>query len=65
MRKIAGALASAEKTQQTRGNAIFYLAVADRFFGDVVDQLGAAKLTDRARGRSWLAARGDRKALRP
>ena len=29
-----------------QGNAIFYLAVADRFFGTVVDQLGKAKLTD-------------------
>jgi glucose-6-phosphate 1-dehydrogenase len=27
-------------------NAIFSLAVADRFFGSVVEQLGAAKLTD-------------------
>ena len=48
--KIAGVLASAEKTEQTRGNAIFYLAVADRFFGDVVDQLGAAKLTEQREG---------------
>jgi glucose-6-phosphate 1-dehydrogenase len=30
----------------TEGNAIFYLAVADRFFGTVVEQLGQAKLTD-------------------
>ena len=44
--KIRAALAKAEKTHGTLGNVIFYLAVADRFFGTVVDQLGKAKLTD-------------------
>jgi glucose-6-phosphate 1-dehydrogenase len=44
--KIRVALAEAEKTHGTRGNVIFYLAVADRFFGTVVEQLGKAKLTD-------------------
>jgi len=44
--KIRAALAEAEKTHRTHGNVIFYLAVADRFFGTVVDQLGKAKLTD-------------------
>src|SRR5262249_38776235 len=29
----------------TQGNAIFYLAIADQFFGPVVEQLGKAKLT--------------------
>jgi glucose-6-phosphate 1-dehydrogenase len=43
---IRSALDEAEKTHGTQGNVIFYLAVADRFFGDVVDQLGAAKLTE-------------------
>src|SRR5271154_5396641 len=46
--KIDAALAEAEKTHGTRGNAIFYLAVADQFFGTVVEQLGKAKLTDQA-----------------
>jgi glucose-6-phosphate 1-dehydrogenase len=53
--RIHAALDEAEKTRGTQGNAIFYLAVADRFFGIVVDQLGAAKLTDQredATGRS-------------
>ena len=40
------ALGDAEKTHGTQGNAIFYLAVADRFFGIAVEQLGKAKLTD-------------------
>ena len=44
--KIRGALGEAEKTHGTQGNVIFYLAVADRFFGTVVEQLGKAKLTD-------------------
>ncbi len=44
--KIRAALGEAEKTHGTGGNAIFYLAVADRFFGTVVEQLGKAKLTD-------------------
>ena len=44
--KLRSALDQAEKTLGTRGNAIFYLAVADRLFGTVVEQLGKAKLTD-------------------
>jgi glucose-6-phosphate 1-dehydrogenase len=43
--KLRGVLEEAEKTHGTEGNAIFYLAVADRLFGDVVEQLGKAKLT--------------------
>jgi glucose-6-phosphate 1-dehydrogenase len=44
--KIRGTLGEAEKTHDTRGNVIFYLAVADRFFGSVVEQLGKAELTN-------------------
>jgi glucose-6-phosphate 1-dehydrogenase len=44
--KLRGVLADAEKAHGTQGNVIFYLAVADRFFETVVEQLGAAKLTD-------------------
>jgi glucose-6-phosphate 1-dehydrogenase len=43
--KIRAALDHADKIHDTQGNAIFYLAVADRFFGTVVEQLGNAKLT--------------------
>jgi glucose-6-phosphate 1-dehydrogenase len=32
--------------QQTGGNCLFYLAVADRFFGPIVEQLGHAGLLD-------------------
>jgi glucose-6-phosphate 1-dehydrogenase len=44
--KIRAALDEAEKTHDTQGNAIFYLAVAGRFFGTVVEQLGKAKLSN-------------------
>jgi glucose-6-phosphate 1-dehydrogenase len=44
--KLRGVLDEAEKAHGTQGNAIFYLAIADRLFGTVVEQLGKAKLTD-------------------
>ncbi len=43
--KLRGALDEAGKAHGTQGNAIFYLGVAGRFFGTVVEQLGKAKLT--------------------
>ena len=42
---IRNALAAAEKVNGTQGNAIFYLAVADRFFATAVEHLGQAGLT--------------------
>jgi glucose-6-phosphate 1-dehydrogenase len=44
--KLCGALEEAKEKRGTRGNAIFYLAVADPLFGSVVEQLGQAQLTD-------------------
>ena len=44
--QVRAALDKAEKAHSIRGNAIFYLAIADRLFGTVVEQLGKAKLTD-------------------
>jgi glucose-6-phosphate 1-dehydrogenase len=44
--KLRGALAEADKAHGTQGNAIFYLAVADRLFASAVEQLGKAKLTE-------------------
>ena len=49
--RISAALEEAGKAHGTEGNAIFYLAVADRFFGTVVEQLGKAKLTAQGEGR--------------
>jgi glucose-6-phosphate 1-dehydrogenase len=34
----------AKLKERVQGNAIFYLAIASRFFGDVVEQLGTAEL---------------------
>lgn len=44
--RIQSALDDAENVHGTEGNAIFYLAVADRFFAAAVEQLGKASLTD-------------------
>ena len=56
--KLRSALDEAEKAHGARGNVIFYLAIADRLFGTVVEQLGKAKLTDQGEDlnggrRSW------------
>jgi glucose-6-phosphate 1-dehydrogenase len=43
--RIGEALKRTEAEHGTEGNAIFYLAVADRFFETIVDKLGTAGLT--------------------
>jgi glucose-6-phosphate 1-dehydrogenase len=53
--KIRSMLGDAEKAHGTEGNAIFYLGVAGRFFGTVVEQLGKAKLTDQNNDRNGKA----------
>jgi glucose-6-phosphate 1-dehydrogenase len=50
--RLRSALEEADKAHGTQGNAIFYLAVADRLFGSVVEQLGKAKLTDQGEDKS-------------
>jgi glucose-6-phosphate 1-dehydrogenase len=42
--KLAGHLNDLGRERQTQGNVLFYLAVADRFFGPVIQQLGRAGL---------------------
>jgi glucose-6-phosphate 1-dehydrogenase len=42
--KLGQLLEEAAQKHNTMGNVVFYLAVADRFFGPVVDKLGEAKL---------------------
>jgi glucose-6-phosphate 1-dehydrogenase len=44
--KIGDVLEGVQKARGTKGNVIFYLAIADRFFATVVEQLGRAGLTD-------------------
>ncbi len=46
--QIRSVLEQTEITWRTRGNVIFYLAVADQLFGLVVDQLDKAGLVDQA-----------------
>lgn len=46
-------LAEIDAQNGTAGNVIFYLAVADRFFGRVVDELGKAKLVEEGEGKPW------------
>jgi glucose-6-phosphate 1-dehydrogenase len=46
---LGRALDEAAKKHGTQGNAIFYLAIADKLFGPVVEQLGKAGLTEQAR----------------
>ncbi|HXC57622.1 MAG TPA: glucose-6-phosphate dehydrogenase [Rhizomicrobium sp.] len=43
--RLHGALDTAQTQHGTKGNAIFYLAVGDKFFGTVIEQLGRAQLT--------------------
>ena len=43
--RLRGALAEADETHGTAGNAIFYLAVAERFFCSTVEHLSKAGLT--------------------
>ncbi len=50
---VKAKLAEVEGSHRTGGNVLFYLAVADRFFGTVVDGLGAAKLTETDDGGPW------------
>jgi glucose-6-phosphate 1-dehydrogenase len=47
---VRGALDEIGKADGAPPNAIFYLAVADRLFGDVVQRLSEAKLTDQEAG---------------
>ena len=51
-RAVAKALERAAHERGTRGNAFFYLAVADRLFATIVDRLGEAGLTRETEG-AW------------
>ncbi len=48
--KLAEHLRDLDAKQQTGGNYLFYLAVADRFFAPTVEHLGASKLTTQENG---------------
>ena len=48
--RLGAQLDTVEKANGTTGNRLFYLAVADRFFGPIVTHLGTAKLTAQEEG---------------
>jgi glucose-6-phosphate 1-dehydrogenase len=50
--KLKETLAQTEKEQGTQGNCLFYLATSPEFFPVVVQQLGAASLTEQE-GEKW------------
>src|SRR5215469_9115399 len=52
-KRVGQHLAELDKTKSTAGNYLFYLAVADRFFGTVVERLGAADLVREEEGKGW------------
>ncbi len=61
--KLRETIEELDKAQGTGGNFAFYLSVPPKFFPQVVEQLKAHGLADRAEG--LLATRGHREALRP
>jgi glucose-6-phosphate 1-dehydrogenase len=48
--KLKAKLAEIDSSRGTGGNYLFYLAVADRFFGSTVEQLGKCGLADESKG---------------
>jgi glucose-6-phosphate 1-dehydrogenase len=52
-KQLGDLLQKTEGDHHTGGNVLFYLAVADRFFGPVVDKIAAAGLADEQDGKRW------------
>jgi glucose-6-phosphate 1-dehydrogenase len=52
-KKLGDLLQKAEDDRRTGGNVLFYLAVADRFFGPVVDKIAGAGLANEQEGKGW------------
>ena len=51
--RLSDLLQTAERTNGTAGNVLFYLAVADRFFGPVAEKIAAAGLADEQADKRW------------
>ena len=51
--RVGKHLATLDRDKGTAGNHLFYLAIADRFFGTAVEQLGAAGLVREEEGKGW------------
>ena len=52
-KRVGQHLAELDKTKSTTDNYLFYLAIADRFFGTAVEHLGAAGLVREEEGKGW------------
>jgi glucose-6-phosphate 1-dehydrogenase len=52
-KKLGDLLQKADDDRRSGGNVLFYLAVADRFFGPVVDKIAAVGLADEQDGKRW------------
>jgi len=51
--RLGELLDDVESQHRTGGNVLFYLAVADRFFGPIAEQIAAAGLADEQAGKRW------------
>jgi len=51
--RLGELLHEVEHQHRTGGNVVFYLAVADRFFGPLAEQIAAARLADEQGGKRW------------
>jgi glucose-6-phosphate 1-dehydrogenase len=51
--KLGELLQTAERDHGTAGNVLFYLAIADRFFGPVAERIAAVGLADEQGGKRW------------
>lgn len=51
--RLGELLGEVESRRRTAGNLLFYLAVADRFFLPIVEQIAAAGLADEQAGKRW------------
>jgi glucose-6-phosphate 1-dehydrogenase len=52
-KKLGDLLQKVEDDRSTGGNVLFYLAIADRFFGPVADKIAGAGLADEQDGKRW------------
>jgi len=51
--RLGDILQRAEQVHRTGGNVLFYLAVADRFFGPVAEKIATTGLADQQDGKRW------------
>ena len=51
--RLGDVLKEIERDHRTGGNVLFYLAVADRFFGPVAEKIAEAGLADEQGGKRW------------